>query len=276
MKKLFFLFFLLSACTGGLTGGEFSSSGNGPVAMIGGDDEGDAAPGTGGASGSDGVLGSQSSSSDIEVQFVRDYALDFEGETEINNVLIERPMVGSSQAFGNALLRKLSGTIKGLELHSASAIQIGPVAIGSQWVRAVNCGNFPDSKIESLIPPAEQDDPWAQDKLFWLVMHLPREGSSTDGVECFNPTYRDFPVAALNKVDLAALKGTPQDLFFFVRINSADFALSGALSTDIEKPLSDEQWLELSKKLKLRIVRLLPAGTPGRVHAIPAFHLIPN
>lgn len=276
MKKCFFIFFLLSACTGGITGGEFSSSGKGPGGMVGGDDGGDAAPVIAEASGSDGILGSQSSSTDIEIQFVRDYALDFEGETDAENVLIERPMLGSSQAFGNALLRKISGISKSLELYNASAIQAAPLVMGSQWVRAINCGNFSDSDIAALIPPAEQNEPWAEDKLLWLVLRLPREGSSTNGVECRDPTYRDFPVASPNKVDLAALAGTPQDLFFFVRINSADFALSGALSTDQEKPLSGDQWLEISKKLKLRIVRLLPAGSPGRVHAIPDFHLIPN
>ncbi len=279
MKKSLFLFFLLSSCAGGFTGG-------GDLAPPGGGIGADNPPPVvvAGASGSDGVLGSQSSSSDIDVQFYRDYALDFEGETDIHEVVVERPMVQSTQAYGDATVRKIAGPSKSLgnSTSTATTSNVGVSGVSSTqaallqtWVRAINCGNFPDSEIEALIPPSEQEKPWAQDKLLWLILHLPRPDSPVT-VECRNPTYRDFPIEALQKVDLAALKGSPQDLFFFVRVNLSDFGPAGELSLDTEKPLSDEQWLELAKKFKLRIVRLLPAGTPSRIHAIPKLHLNPN
>ncbi|HKY62355.1 MAG TPA: hypothetical protein VJR29_02960 [bacterium] len=272
MKKVFGLFFLLSACAGGFSG----SGGSGLPGSVGGEGLPQGVE-VAAATGSDGVLGSQSSSSDIATKFVRDHALDFDGETEtIHEILIERPKLGPSQAFGKASIRKIP-TSKTLQMVAVQDLEVSAIQALNQevWVRAIGCGNFPDAEIEPLIPPEDQSKPWAQDKLLWLVLNLPR--SDKPGiVECQSPSYRDFPVSTESKVDLTALAGEPQDLFFFVRVSSADWSKGGELALDAAKPLSDEQWLELSKKLKLRIVRLLPHGNTIRIHPIPAYHLSPN
>ncbi|HEX5035454.1 MAG TPA: hypothetical protein VFW62_13320 [bacterium] len=281
MKKALGLFFLLSACAGGISG-----SGMGDLSPTGGEVGGGAPPpltvaGAAGATGTDGVLGSQSSSSDIEVNFYREYALDFEGEIDVQDAVVERPMVLPGQAYGQAKVRKIDGGLgKSLQYSVNPTSQSATIGLShfdflQTWVRAVYCGNFPDSEIEPLIPAADKDQPWAADKLLWFIFHLPKQDSP--GIaKCHQPTYRDFPIETFGAVDLSALAGSPQDLFIFVRVDSADFGSAGELSQDTAKTLSDEQWLALSKEFKLRFVRLLPAGSTIRAHPVPPVYLSPN
>ena len=261
MKKLFLGLALLTACSGTFSGGETHFAA--PVGNA--DDSGQeiAEVSDTNLAGSEGTLGSQSPSSDITPHFYREYALDFEDEPEPSVALIERAMLSSSQAFSSAQVRKVS-TAKALELAEVEAPQFT-----TRWVRAVRCGNFPDEKIEAMIPPQQLDKPWAQDKLLWMVFNLPRPGKA-HLIECQSPTYRDFQISGLGKVDLSGLKAVSQDVLFFVSVTLADSPTLGALSTDGEAALSADQWLAVSQKSKLRIVRLLPSGTIYRVHPIPS------
>lgn len=276
MKKIALILLLLTSCTGaGLTGGGASPAG--PVGgEVGGGPEQVVAGNGAAMSGSDGTLGSQSSSSDINVYFIRDYALDFENEAEPSEVVIDRPMAAPTKAFGDAEVRKVSSTVKGLNVVSVpniekadtvSSAQVINPAVFERYVRAIYCGNFPDSEIEKLIPAEEAGQPWAQDKLLWFVLRLPRP-NSPGTVECHNPTYRDFLVKDGSKVDLSDFHAVAQDVIFFVLVNSSDYADGGALSTDQASPLSDSQWLALAQKFKLRIVRLSPSGTIHLAHPV--------
>jgi hypothetical protein len=258
VKKIFLSLLLLTACSGSFTGGESNLAG--PLDNNGGGGQEVALGGDTSLSGSEGTLGSQSTSSDIEVTFYRDYALDFENDSDPNDVLVERPMAGTSQAFTTGKIRKVS-SIKSVEL------QVAPV-LGSRWVRAINCGNFSDSEIAQLIPPQNESAAIIEDDLLWLVLNLPRP-DKPGAVKCQNPSYRDFPISLLGTVSLAELKAAPQDLLFFLSVGGRDFAEGGALSVEGDAPLSDAQWLALARP-RLRIVRLLPAGTIRRLHPIPA------
>lgn len=274
MKKLGLILLLLTSCTGAGLGG-----GGNPSAPIGGALDGGpekVVAGNTAMTGSDGTLGSQSSSSDINVYFIRDYALDFENEVDTSSVVIDRPMVAPTQAFGNAELRKVSSTVKGLgtvqaqDIHSTSTgLNSVDSSLLDRYVRAINCGSFPDSEIEKIIPAEDVGQPWAADELLWLVLHLPRQGKA-GSVECVNPTYRDFLVKTGGKVDLSELQANAEDVIFFVLVNLSDYAEAGSLSTEQSTPLSDSQWLAMSQKFKLRIVRLSKAGTIHLAHPIPA------
>jgi hypothetical protein len=257
VKKLLLSLLLLTACSGGFTGGESNFAG--PLDNQGGNEQEIAAIDDTNLAGSEGTLGSQSTSSDIATTFYREFALDFENDTDPNDALVERPMVGTSQAFTTGKIRKVSSA-KSLEL------QASPV-LGSRWVRAIHCGNFPDSKIAQLIPPQNPSSDIIEDDLLWFVFNLPRPGNP-GVVKCHNPSYRDFPISLLGTVSLLELKAAPQDILFFLSVGVRDLADGGALSVDGDAPLSDDQWLALARP-RLRIVRLLPSGTVRRLHPIP-------